>query len=1733
MADPSLSVRTSYIRTKALAHINSFRVHEYNTNAILLTFLPYHETAIFLNLLSILPDNIGGAFHFLHPYVRSVTTVPRQSIVYNATNNAAFFTALNNYVLKVCREQQHYHGLLSFWSGITAEAVAGMLESAQSGRREIQQQKEEDVFLKLGPILDEALTLTKVPELRLGSYMTIIVLANKADLKDKILDGLMEGLLVGCPSEAFNATVLCLSILAQRKQARRLPRKVIKAVARIQNLESIVFDLSQKYNMAPFTHGFINGVLHQVERGKGLAHLQLIEKLLLCEDALDRQAIEAVLTSLLKTAQNLPSNENQFAELRNSYSDMFQRLNESTLGTALQKLLKDNKVDIAKLEMNMQSVLAIQDVEIPDEMEGIEVAKDVEQDREEAFFLAFESVPERTVDEASLLTLPNSHVFSSLEKAFLSVTKVPQYTVKFMMLPILQQDEESGNPLFWSFFVRFLCGAYPAQARVSVIRLARIRISELGLFQPLLQMIFPYILFALADPMDAVRNATCELIVALKDHYELPGSHSETDTSLGSEQFASFYGISTTETVLLPRTDLSKLLNVVFIPFLEEISLDPNRAGLTVERALQGSSTASQPRQKSSLIDLKKSLRHNFFMYLKCHIVNTPLFGVKLRLLGMLGAVEKVGSTSCSKEFLPLLKDWAAFSEDDVNKISVRESIEVVELENKMSSIISANDRETLGYWLLVMKDPASTPRSSFRKALFDRIQTIWPSMKADRQLAAAEFLLEGALDPHSNGSSSCREVLHSVRLRSEVLAHLVETTQRSVTELPDKPSPSKRRRTSKTESSTARLKVLEEHGPVIQKMTFILELVDSSKPEQHPMLFGKLFDILATLQQFKSRVQSELAYVQNLALSSLLAIAKESRHFIAIRHEITATRADLVVECIRHLQSHQVQNTALLLIANLAGITPDLVLHSVMPIFTFLGDTILRNTDEYSKYVIDQTIDEVVPQLVQSLRNQKRDVVTGTAELLQSFTAAFEHIPSHRRLRLFQSLVSKLGPDEFLFAVIAVIAEKYQSNTQVKTFAVTLTSDFGLRTVLNSFKEMLRLAEDSLQPNPSQAGTLLGVGREGGQDSSSIVRNLFQMLSHLLRDRSLTARVNRALEDETIETAEVRSILSDLVEQTLDLSETLKEDKQALSSCNDVLGSLLRVLSITELIRTTTHLLNRDDDDFRRRILKLLEARIRTTSSNATSVFTAALEFLPTLTMLIEDTAVPTLRQAAVACVDRICDKYGKKDSSKVMEAAKVIAGESCLGQSDERTQVISTLCLASIIEVIGEAIVPVLPGAIPRALELLEISIKEDEEKPRLHNAVYSFFSALLGNLAWMVSGSQLDQLLKISFESANADMGEECDVTRKDVAQLLAKKVDFKQLITAIGSTWPEAVLEGPDVSVPFLSSVRMRELTFFQAASEALSMLNTAIEKSRKSSIVNNAQRLGTLFFKTLDLRRVQLADRTEDSYEEDEVAQVEAMVNEVAIKMIYKMNDSTFRPLFVSLIEWATSELSRKDAIGRTLRLTTLYTFLDTFFETLKVTRRSISSISTSLQVPQSIVTTYASYIIDNAVEILTNINPKDPSSRTLWQAVILALTRSFEHDQDEFWQSPHHFSAISVPLLSQLAHATTPLPIQSHLIPALVSLATMADSPDHHKALNTAIMKHMRSDYSSVRLAAVKTEVALTERLGEEWLGLLPEMLPFISEGMEDDDEGVEREVRRWVVIIEGILGESLEGMLQ
>src|SRR3954453_18463184 len=96
----------------------------------LLTFLPYHQTPIFQNLLTILPANIPIEFKFLSPYLKTATNPPQPAIVYSATNTDSLFAALNNCAPRLCRAGHQHDILLSFWTRVTTEAVAGQLDLA-------------------------------------------------------------------------------------------------------------------------------------------------------------------------------------------------------------------------------------------------------------------------------------------------------------------------------------------------------------------------------------------------------------------------------------------------------------------------------------------------------------------------------------------------------------------------------------------------------------------------------------------------------------------------------------------------------------------------------------------------------------------------------------------------------------------------------------------------------------------------------------------------------------------------------------------------------------------------------------------------------------------------------------------------------------------------------------------------------------------------------------------------------------------------------------------------------------------------------------------------------------------------------------------------------------------------------------------------------------------------------------------------------------------------------------------------------------------------------------------------------------------------------------------------------------------------------------------------------------------------------------------------------------------
>ena len=101
------------------------------------------------------------------------------------------------------------------------------------------------------------------------------------------------------------------------------------------------------------------------------------------------------------------------------------------------------------------------------------------------------------------------------------------------------------------------------------------------------------------------------------------------------------------------------------------------------------------------------------------------------------------------------------------------------------------------------------------------------------------------------------------------------------------------------------------------------------------------------------------------------------------------------------------------------------------------------------------------------------------------------------------------------------------------------------------------------------------------------------------------------------------------------------------------------------------------------------------------------------------------------------------------------------------------------------------------------------------------------------------------------------------------------------------------------------------------------------------IAKNTHILQALFLKGFDIRYGVLA---QTKYEDQDFDLLEERVINAACNMIAKLNDKSFRSIFIALMEQASNAPSKKLEQLLVHRKVTWYKFLFTFFDWLKVGR---------------------------------------------------------------------------------------------------------------------------------------------------------------------------------------------------
>jgi U3 small nucleolar RNA-associated protein 10 len=133
--------------------------------------------------------------------------------------------------------------------------------------------------------------------------------------------------------------------------------------------------------------------------------------------------------------------------------------------------------------------------------------------------------------------------------------------------------------------------------------------------------------------------------------------------------------------------------------------------------------------------------------------------------------------------------------------------------------------------------------------------------------------------------------------------------------------------------------------------------------------------------------------------------------------------------------------------------------------------------------------------------------------------------------------------------------------------------------------------------------------------------------------------------------------------------------------------------------------------------------------------------------------------------------------------------------------------------------------------------------------------------------------------------------------------------------------------------------------------------------------------------------------------------------------------------------------------------------------------------------------------------------------------------------------------------LSRLLHSRIPSEMSSSLnyqslvlgagtengsvVECLVALAAAAGEEQLWKPLNHAVLQACSHESrSEVRKAGVMCLHSLIKSVGEEYMVLIPECLPVLSELLEDSDEDIAGLAQDCITLSEELLGESLEDNL-
>lgn len=995
--------------------------------------------------------------------------------------------------------------------------------------------------------------------------------------------------------------------------------------------------------------------------------------------------------------------------------------------------------------------------------------------------------------------------------------------------------------------------------------------------------------------------------------------------------------------------------------------------------------------------------------------------------------------------------------------------------------------------------------------------------LHTDHRSQIIQSIIKCSMSEHARVVQSSQRVFQFLPIDCKVVKSIIE-------KMPQLGEPRGRKQASSQAANPLKSKEDWKVG-----MTLLELMQNKSKGllNQHELI-AVLFELLEKC--IKSSVESEVEYTRQIVLSLLLSICQkispDGKGHRALGISESTLKSELVVKCIKESENPQTHHHALLLLAQLALMTPDQVLNDILEIFTFVGTTLIRHEDSYSFQIISKIIENVVPTLTQGKKSDE-DIVP----ILKIFASIVVQVPYHRRLLLFKKLLLTFGAEKYLWMFIGLVMESQVMTHQKGQVqdelpqkvqaALAITKEFDIKTIVESSTALVVYIKSLpmvIDENPSSRAAL---GKECfifscKSHTDHQLRHfkylVLQFLKNLLSSPEVTTKVSELGQEVKIQ---MKGMFQEMILNVLTLiPEISKGSKQQhkyekswmaiLQNSFDILEGAITLLAPDMLLSLVASLMLHEFLLVRKKVVELLNRKLETGFFDD-----------------CDDHKVLKL----MGPIKEICGTIGREGSNTALESvqqsilitirllAKRLAGEfpdEFVGILEQLTNLVSNekiksaillqliLCIAELTAALKVRAIGMLGVFMPSLLNYAT-EIREDDQTGFL--LLYSVVSALLRIIETvpLFLSPYLSQIIaQLSHLTPGLKLLNDGKITLT---------------LTKISKVWTTmAQLVPTRVLIPVIEEVygKVLKKRHYSAIEPLMDLMFEIFQNIDGKEVKSYQPEFTEFFLKALQLR----CDVQEsNAIKFEEINAVESCIIKALVGMSLKLSEGSFRPLFEKIMIWAIKEEPENNARAIT------------FF-------RLTSEVSAALK---SLFLLFSSELVDAAGPLLDKCNPtkqremscfgkNDDKNLYLTEFILRTLDNIFLHDHQNFI-STQRFDIVMQPIVDQIENE---LALNNEEIHQLVSncvshLAVAASDDILWRQLNYQVLMKTRSDNAAMRVFGIEVCVAMAKTLGEDFEPLVPETMPFLSELLEDEDYKVVDACQNGVRELESSVGESLQ----